>query len=204
MFKKKDKFIELLLKMSENNCEGAKCFAKCEDTNETSLSAKRKMISELESKGDGYFRDMMKLLNEAFITPIEREDLMALAKALDDVIDEIEHCTALREMVALNEVNDHETLFLENIVIANELILESIKILATKGVSGVTERTTKINACEAKCDSIYRNAVKELFATEKDPIAVFKRKEMYDLLEKIANNCQTVAHIIDSIIMKNA
>lgn len=204
MFKKNDKFVELLLKMSANNKDAANYIAKFENGNAGSVSSARKVVSELETKGDHLYSDMMRLLHEAFITPIEREDLMALSMALDDVIDEMEHFVSLKEMVAIEDVTTHELKFIENIVAANEMIHGSIEMLASKGIKGVSEKVSKIKDAETNCDRIYRDAIKELFATETDAITVFKRKEMYDLLEKIANNCQTVANVIDSIIMKNA
>lgn len=62
----------------------------------------------------------------------------------------------------------------------------------------------KIKDYETKCDEILRASIKNLFVTQKDPIKLIQYKELYEMLEEIADSCEDVANTIETIIMRNA
>ena len=84
---KKDKFSEMLMNVSENLKEGAQFFVEYKIKNASDLKEFSMRMKEYESKGDSFIHEIIMELNKAFITPIEREDILQLAMSMDDVLD---------------------------------------------------------------------------------------------------------------------
>lgn len=204
VFKKKDKFNTLLSTISLNLKEGANYFADYKLKNVSDLKIFSETMKEYETKGDTYMHEVIKELNNAFITPIEREDILALAMSMDDVLDGIEHCSALFEMYNITEADDYMLKFVDAIRACAEEIDQSIELLSTKKLAQIRNHAIKIKDYESKCDGILRQSIKHLFSVEKDPIRIIQYKEIYENLEDIADYCQGVANTLESIIMKNA
>ena len=81
---------------------------------------------------------------------------------------------------------------------------ESINLLINKKLPQIRQHAIKIKDYESQCDGIQRQSIKHLFSVEKDPIRIIQYKEIYEILEEIADHCQTVANTLETIIMKNA
>lgn len=204
VFKKKDKFDNLLSNIALNMKEGANYFADYKLRNVSDLKTFSETMKDYETKGDSYVHEVIKELNNAFITPIEREDILHLAMTLDDVLDGIEHCAALFEMYSITEADDFMLKFVDAIKnCANEIVL-SIELLSNKKLLDIRDHAIKIKDYESKCDGILRQSIKHLFSVEKDPIRIIQVKEIYENLEDIADACQSVANTLETIIMKNA
>lgn len=105
-FNKKDKFAVLLSEMSKNLRESANYFADYKLKNVSDLQIFFEKMKEYETKGDSYVHDIIKELNNAFITPLEREDILHLAMSMDDVLDGFEHCAALFEMYSITQADE--------------------------------------------------------------------------------------------------
>lgn len=203
-FKKKDKFIDLLSKIAVNVKEGANFFADYKLNNVSDLKIFSETMKDYEHKGDTFVHEVIKELNNAFITPIEREDILLLAMSMDDVIDGLEHCAALFEMYSITQADDYMLKFVDAIKNCSYEIEKSIELLAGKKLLQIREHAIKIKDYESKCDSILRQSIKHLFSVEKDPIRIIQYKEIYENMEDIADNCQAVANTLETIIMKNA
>ena len=106
VFKKKGKFAILLIDISTNLKEAANYFSDYKLKNVSDLKIFSETMKEYETKGDTYVHEVIKELNNAFITPIEREDILALTMSMDDVLDGIEHTTALFEMYSITTADD--------------------------------------------------------------------------------------------------
>ncbi|MED3575123.1 DUF47 domain-containing protein [Cytobacillus praedii] len=203
-FKKKDKFDTLLSNIALNVKEGANYFADYKLNNVSDLKVFSETMKDYESKGDSYVHEVIKELNNAFITPIEREDILALAMSLDDVIDGIEHCAALFEMYSITQADDFMLKFVDAIKNCAYEIEKSIELLSNKKLQQIREHAIKIKDYESKCDGVLRQSIKHLFSVEKDPVRIIQTKEIYENLEEIADSCQGVANTLETIIMKNA
>jgi len=157
-------------------------------------------IKPLELRCDEISSRIVKRLNKTFITPFDREDIFLLAKRLDDISD-----------MLLGAASRIETFNITN-KIANADKLASIIQKQTQelGVAIQDLKARRINEAkavkdlESEADQVYRNAMQELFANEKDAIELIKKKEILDLLERTSDKCQTVANVILSIFIKNA
>ncbi|WP_338754710.1 DUF47 domain-containing protein [Bacillus sp. FJAT-52991] len=161
-------------------------------------------MKKLESKGDTYMHNVITELNQSFITPIEREDILALAISMDDVLDSLEETAAMLEMYSVVEPDEYMLKFVEAICGCAVEIEQSVDLLPTKKLLSIREHVIKIKDYETACDGILRQSIKHLFATEKDPIQLIKTKEIYENLEQVADYCQDVANTLETIIMKNA
>lgn len=203
-FKKKDKFNVLLSKIALNMQESAHYFADYKINSVADLKVFSETMKNYESTGDSYVHEVIKELNNAFITPIEREDILLLAMSLDDVLDGIEHCAALFDMYNIVEVDNYMHDFVAAIRKSSDEIVESIELLSNKKLLDMRSHVIQIKDYESQCDGILRQSIKNLFAVEKDPIKIIQLKEIYEYLEEIADSCQSVANALETIIMKNA
>ncbi|EIJ82016.1 putative pit accessory protein [Bacillus methanolicus PB1] len=204
VFKKKDKFAVLLSNIAANLKDATNFFADYKLKNVSDLKIFSEKMKDFESKGDSYVHEVIKELNNAFITPIEREDILHLAMSMDDVLDGLEHCAALFEMYSITNTDEYMRKFVDAIRNCSYEIEQSIELLSTKKLLKIRDHAIKIKDYESKCDNIQRQSIKHLFSIEKDPIRLIKYKEIYENLEDIADSCQGVANTLETIIMKNA
>jgi len=162
-------------------------------------------ISSIEHEGDEATHAIINQLNKTFITPFDREDIHRLAKELDDVIDMITTIVSRLRIYKLSGVN-------KNLVEFASVIQESVNAVACavkwmrdmKHSKSVSESCVEINRLENVGDSMRDKVLAELFEREKDPIAVIKWKEIYQDAETVLDICEDVAHVVDSILVKQA
>lgn len=204
VFKKDDKFNVLLNKISTNIKESANYFTEYKLKNVSDLKIFSERMKEYETKGDIFVHEVITQLNDAFITPIEREDILQLAMSMDDVLDGLEACAALFEMYSMIQADEFMLNFVESIQGSVDEIDKAIVLLSSKKLLPIREHAIKIKDYESRCDNILRQSIKHLFTVEKDPIRIIQVKEIYETLEDIADYCQTVANTLETIIMKNA
>jgi predicted phosphate transport protein (TIGR00153 family) len=201
---KKDKFSEILVQITDNLQETAQFFLDQDISNHHELQVFLETIKEHELIGDTFVHTIIKELNETFITPIDREDILQLAVNLDDVLDGIEHIAGLLEMYSVTKPTDQMKKFVQKIYECSIEISGAIDYLSQKKLTAIAPYSQKIKEIEDHTDNLLRIAVKNLFATVKDPIKIIQYKEIYEALEGIVDDCRSVANTLDSIIMKNA
>jgi len=182
-------FFVLFQQASDNIVEGAERLKELLDQFDD-LKERAHRIEEVEHKGDTITHDIIKKLNTTFITPIDREDILALASALDDVIDLI-HGVATRLLVyKVAESTPH----------AKELgflILKSVQELQ-KGIAHLPLSKGR--------DRVYEHwdAIASLFDSQTDPITIVKWKEIYETLELATDRCEDAANVLEGVALKNA
>jgi uncharacterized protein len=205
MFKnKKDKFSVLLESISLNLKEGAYYFADYKLKNASDLKIFSEEMKRFETQGDEYIHQTIKELNNSFITPIEREDILALAMSMDDVLDGLEETAAIFEMYSVVQADEYMLKFVDAIRSCTDEIVKAIELLSAKKLPNIRTHAIKIKDYETICDGVLRQSIKHIFTIEKDPIRLIKIKEIYENLEEIADSCQDVANTLETIIMKNA
>jgi predicted phosphate transport protein (TIGR00153 family) len=158
-------------------------------------------IKEVEHKCDFLTHEIIQRLNRTFVTPIDREDIHALARSLDDVMDAIDASASLVRLYRLESVRFG----------ARELgkIISSCTRelhLALQGLEkskGVAAHSIEINRLENEADRLHSQAVSRLFDDERDPIVVMKWKETLDFLEDATDRCEDVANVLEGVMVKN-
>lgn len=204
MFKrKKDIFFTTLEEMADVMLETAEKFAEGVSALKD-VPAFARQMKELEHKCDGFTHTILLELNKTFITPIERDDIMALTKALDDVVDGIEASVSRFEMYHVHETDEHMIQFANILVRSVKEIREGIYLLTQKKLLAIREHCIAVNELENEADELLRRIIKSLFADVKDPIELIRRKEIYERLEQTTDSCEDVANTLESIIMRNS
>jgi len=165
----------------------------------------RREMKELEHKGDELTHDILDRLNLTFVTPLEREDIMELAHALDDVVD---HLDAVSERFVLYRIDAvlPAAMELSNLAVEGALeIVVLIKSLRTMSDGKeIGRRIRHVHTLENKADSVYHSALAQIFEDPKDPILLIKWKEILDILEEATDDIKLVAQVVGSTVMKNA
>ena len=162
-------------------------------------------MREIEHQGDEVAHNIIERLNKTFITPFDREDIHSLTKELDDVIDMINTIVSRLKIYKITGVD-------KNLVEFSSVIEQSVRALerAIRGMRDMKNSKTvfdaivEINSLENVGDSMRDAVLAELFETSKDPIAVIKWKEIYQDAETVLDICEDVAHVVDSILVKQA
>jgi predicted phosphate transport protein (TIGR00153 family) len=140
-------------------------------------------------------------LNKSFITPFDREDIYMLVVALDDVLDYIDAGARAILMYDIREINDHAKHFAK-VIQGLAIELHSAISILGKPV-GMNQHIVEIHRLENEADDVYFRAIGELFRNTNDPIAIIKWKEVYEILESATDRCESVANIIESVILKH-
>lgn len=161
-------------------------------------------MKEYETQGDTLIHELISKLNTSFMTPIEREDILQLAIKMDDILDGIEHFLANLEMFSLIEIDEYIQKFMDNIVKSTDEIVKAMELLTKKKLVEMRTHAVQVKEYERICDEVLRTSIKQLFLREKDPIRIIQFKDLYELLEDVADHCQDVANTIETIIMRNA
>jgi predicted phosphate transport protein (TIGR00153 family) len=174
--------------------------------NEEDAAKRTQLIAEierLEHQGDLITHEIFHELSKTFITPFDREDIHALASAIDDILDYI-HGSGKR--IELYNIKTIPPAMRE----LGKLILEGSQELQ-KAVQGlrasdrfkiVQEICVKINSIENAADDVFDRAVGLLFDKEKDAINLMREKEVLQNLETATDKCEDAANVIESIIVK--
>ena len=158
-------------------------------------------IKEVEHQCDFLTHEIIQRLNKTFVTPIDREDIHALAKALDDVMDEIDNAAHLIPLYRIEKIRGGTRELVRVILEQTDEIRQAVEALEVK--KGVLERTIEINRLENEADRIHKTAIGTLFDEETDPIAVIKWKEIFDVLERATDRCEDVANLLENVVVKH-
>src|SRR5690625_4263181 len=203
-FRKEDQFSIHLRTISANLVESMDYFYNYKNEKNIDVKKFAEQMKAYENKGDTYVHQVIHDLNKVFITPIEREDILALATHMDDVLDGLEGTAALFEVFAIPTVDEYMLQFVDYIKKCVDEIDKAIDLLAEKKLLEMREHIIKIKDYESKCDEVRRVSIKNLFERETDPITIIKYKEIYEELEDVSDYCEAVANTLDAVIMKNA
>ena len=165
------------------------------------IEKKAREIKRIESAGDAITHRIFRNLNQTFITPIDREDIYALASCIDDVLDLVE-ATADQMVVFKIEKPTQEAISLADIIFqSSEELGRGIAQLGK--VTDLNATFVTVNSLENEADRITRDAIARLFENERDAITVLKWKEIYQSLEETTDRCEDVANVLERILLKH-
>jgi uncharacterized protein len=201
---KDKKFYPLFESASSNLVHASKVL--CELVNSNSQERRRELIKEIESlehTGDNITHMIFNELGTNFITPFDREDIQALASALDDVIDYIHGFTKRIDIYKI-EVMSPAMIKLSELIFkgAQELNVAVCELKSMKNTSNIKEACIKINSIENHADDVFNSAIGRLFEEEKDAIKLIKIKELLSVLETATDKCEDAANILTTILVK--
>jgi predicted phosphate transport protein (TIGR00153 family) len=201
---KDSNFFVLFNKQAQFAVDAAVLFAEMAAQGTFDTETVQKM-RDIEHNADEVAHEIMSRLNKTFITPFDREDIHALACALDDVIDMI---YTISNRMRVYKIIERDSDLME----FSAVIEKSVRTLAcaveglldTKNPEATLKSCIEVNRLENVGDTMRDAILTNLFETATDPIYLIKWKEIYQFAENVLDICEDVAHIVESIIVKQA
>jgi uncharacterized protein len=195
------KFFDLFADMASNLTEAARLMKAILDDYQN-VEVRVQNLKDLEHRGDEITHAVLVKLNQTFITPFDREDIHALATAMDDVLDFI---YAAGERLVMYKIphTPGAAAELAGVIIRQCEQLESA-VRSLEKHDNVLQICVEINRLENDADHIARNALATLFDREKDPIALIKIKELIEVLETATDKAEDAANVLETVVLKSA
>ena len=165
-------------------------------------SVSRGQIKQLEEEGDRITHDILHQLHSTTVTPIDREDIHALATALDDVVDLTEETS---DVLGLYKIEAPMEQALElTAVLRDAGAGVSAALQSLDDLSGMAPHLAEVDRLEDEGDRISRQALMNLFAGGIDPMVVIRWKDVFERLEQAIDACERVAHLLEGIAVKHS
>ena len=164
--------------------------------------SKARQILEHEHVGDKIVHDIVQRLNKTFVTPLEREDIYDLAATMDEILDSIEATADSMILYKVGQVQPRAREMAVVIAKATTVLRMCVDDLERRP-KNLKDHWIEVNRLENDGDRLYRDAVAELFDDDMNCLEIIKWKDIYATLEKAVDDCEHVANILESIVLKN-
>jgi len=158
-------------------------------------------LVQCEHEGDRITHDIIQRINQTFVTPIDREDIYALASALDDIVDYIEEAADFLHLYRIEAPIEQAQELASILREACATIAEAIPRL--RDFRDIHHYTVEINRLENEGDRVMRNGLAALFEHGIDPMLVIRWKDIYEKLEDAVDATESTANILEGILIKN-
>src|ERR687893_76069 len=155
-----------------------------------------------EQEGDRITHDMIQRLNSTFVTPIDREDILALASGLDDIVDYTEEVADYLGLYKIEAPFEQSQRLPHVLLQCTRQPAEAMPRL--RNFDDISHYTVEVNRLENDGDRITREAMAALFDDGIDPMVVIRWKDLYERLESAIDACEHVANIVENIVIKNS
>lgn len=200
---KEVKFFDLFDKQAENLVKAAEFYKKL--VNEGGFTPENvRAMHEPEHYGDELTHTIINTLNETFITPFDREDILALANRLDDIIDGIYLISNRFMLYKITKPTEYSKKMANTIEQSTKAMQKALASLrSNKNMKETLFQCVEINRLENEGDVLRDEAISDLFEKEKDPVMIIKQKELYEEAETVTDFCEHVANLVESILVKN-
>ena len=155
-----------------------------------------------EQRGDRITYDLIQRLNATFVTPIDAEDILALASGLDDIVDLTEEVADYLGLYKIEAPMEHAQRLAHILMECCRQLNEAMPRL--RGFNDVSHFTTEVHRLETEGDRVTREAIASLFDTGIDPMVVIRWKDIFERLEEAIDATERVANILEGIVIKNS
>ena len=198
---KEREFFDLFEEAARNAVKAAELLERLLEQWPDDGSALRAQILDCEHDGDRITHAIIQRLNHSFVTPFEREDIIALASGLDDVVDFIEEVADFlglyRIEAPMQQAQEMAT------VLRRATRAIALAVPRLRSLQDISEFTHEVNELENEGDRLLRDAVASLFERGIDPMMVIRWKDIFERLEEAIDSTETAVHILESTIIKN-
>ena len=154
-----------------------------------------------EQEGDRITHDIIQRLNKSFVTPFDREDIIALASGLDDIVDFIEEVADFLSLYRIEAPMDQAQEMARVLHESTRAIAQAIPRL--RSLKDIHHYTVEVNRLENEGDRMLRSALASLFERGIDPMMVIRWKDIFERLEDAIDSTETAVNILEGIIIKN-
>ena len=197
---KEREFFDLFEEAASNSVRAAELLVTILDEWPENATAMRDMVI-CEQEGDRITHDIIQRLNHTFVTPFDREDIIALASALDDIVDFIEEVADFLGLYRIEAPMEQAERMASVLRDATRQIAEAMPRLRT--LRDIHHYTVEVNRLENEGDRILREAVASLFERGIDPMMVIRWKDIFERLEDAIDSTETAINILAGVIIKN-
>ena len=198
---REERFFDLFVEDAANVLSAARHLEEMLRTYDT-VDQRAKELFAMEHHGDEISHSIGRRLNTTFVTPFDREDIVALISGLDDVLDLIEEVADTFILYQVDAPTPASQQQARIIVRQCEAIHEATQRL--RSFKGLQQYLTEINRLENDGDRITRAAVAGLFSEKTRATDIIKWKDIYGLLEATIDKCEDVSDILEKIVVKHA
>lgn len=200
---REDQFFPLFRTQVQKILEGVRAVRDLLENYER-IEEKAHQIHRIEHEADEICHNIYNTLDSMFVTPLDREDIHALAASIDGIMDQLD---AGAKRMALFQI-DAPMLEMQQLAQIVERscheILGVIDLLERKEMGKIKTHLTEINRLENEGDRVNHGALSRIFSEEKDAIRLIKMKEVVEFFEAAVDSCEHVANVVESIIVKNS
>jgi predicted phosphate transport protein (TIGR00153 family) len=194
------KFFRMFADVSQNLTEGARLLHDIMQ-NPSNLEARIARLQEIEHRGDDMTHDIIRMLNQTFITPFDREDIHRLSSSLDDVLDFVNAAAVRMTLYGITTPPPAAAQLAALVVKQSEELAQGVSLL--QDGKKVLDHCVEVNRLENEADRVSRKAIAELFGSEKDPIQLIKIKELYEVLETATDKAEDAANVLEAVVLKS-
>lgn len=204
--KKKYDFFQAMEHMANDAYETSQALSEMiEDFDPNKWPQQSQRIHQIENDGDSDVKTIMNELYIAFITPIDREDIVQLVDKLDNIIDGMDGLTYEFDYLNIQELRPDTEKFIALICEAVAAVRESVKEFSRfKNSKTLNQNIENANRIESLGDDLYTKNLSDLFAQETDPINVIRWQKIYAGFEKVLNACEDCADVMTGLVIKNS
>lgn len=193
-------FFEDFLGLAKEIRDGARLLKQMMSSDPPDMT-KADAIKDIEHTCDQRTRAIIDRVNRTFVTPLDREDIHALAISLDDVMDAIDAAAAVTRLYKIPHIRPGARRLADLICESMDRITEALGALEKR--HGVLEIAARVNQLEREADRVHQDSIVGLFDQEQDPITVIKWKEIFDFLEEATDRCEDVGNLLEGIVVKH-
>jgi uncharacterized protein len=200
---KDQKFFDHFEDLADKIEKGGKLFLDILNNYEHS-EGKLSKLKDIEHEADKITHIIYEKVHKTYITPLDREDIFALANKMDSILDIVEATAARMYLYGVKKPNREVIelcLILNRAIAVVKTIVQHLR--HKKHSNMIIEACVEINAIENEGDYILRQAISRLFHHEQDVVELIKMKEIFELIEEAIDTCEDVSDIVEGIVLKN-
>ena len=201
---KEEKFYDLFEEGAANLLQAARALRDMVNR-EDEWKERAAQISDFEHKGDSITHRIMEQLHLTFVTPMDREDIVALAHSLDDMLDFIEGVAGTLVLYKIPTLTPPAVRLMDlALKIAEEVATAVPKLRQRRMLKSVLRHCVEINRLENEADEVLRAALAELFENGADAVKIIKWREVYEQLEGSTDRGEDISDVLEGLVLKHA
>ncbi len=200
---KEEKFYTMFQAQAEHLVKASQTFLHIlENYNSQTPDEHASVMRAMEHEGDILCHDIIRKLNQTFVTPFDREDILDLASRMDDILDLIEGTIGRMKIFKITQSTPEQIRLAKILVLACEEINRAMAKI--EDLHRLPDHCIEINRLENEADVVTQQILGLLFEHRTDPIDIIKWKEIYEIMELATDKCEDVANTLEGIMLKNA
>ena len=207
MSKKQDSFyFQNFIACADYACRAARILEEAmQDFNPKTLSDRLSEMHEVEHAADVKKHELLNTLLKAFITPIEREDIVQVSQNIDEMIDRIEDVLIRLYYNHVQTIRPDALKLAEIVICCCDEVQKMLREFEHFHHSKMLHRhIVQINSLEEQADKLYISCMYDLHGSRSTPLDIIAWREIYTYLEKCADTGEHIADVVESVVMKNS